>query len=767
MKLFAKNIENELLYIKNFTPPAFEQSFKSIDDLLEQDSTIQLHRYTEDTWLLDGTIIKEKNSIPSAYSVIRLTSKNRNYLQDVFNESPFKLSKNKVFKNDDKNNAVDYFQEIVNFGAVTLSPNDPSAIQAVHQINDVDEFSRSWDLLAARHRLLCVENSLSGDPFKLYILRGQLVAAYGMVPAFVVGDGNSDIKALVERQNKARAKNVFYEKRKITNISNAIDQSRVPEKNEIVRLKRSSDVGKGAVFIDLTKLLAERYALFVQEVDKIFIDGVYIEITCYSEDFLAGPNHHSFVIRNVRFNTADLREVFSDATTADQIKNLLQKFKTSVPTEVKESVLGKSAVFENTYLRSATQVAILKEAAYRLGLRIEVLDKELIKFTNCATGRSVRFIAGMSSKTVSLARDASNNKYLTKQLLDRAGINTPKGFRMDISQKDEAWKTAKSFQGSVVVKPLDGSGGVGVTTDITTKGDFENAWQICEDLGTKVVLVEENVTGNDYRIIVIGEKVCAVTQRVAAYVEGDGVHTIKELISIKATQRISNPFYRIKHFEENDVMVHFLKKQNKSLTYVPAEGEHVQLLNAVNIGSGGESIDRTDEIHPEWINVAVKARKAILNSFHVGLDVMADSIGRSPHDQKWSIIEVNTNPELGLQLFPGTGHPRDVGATLFQEILGESEPRIVCYKVKIFGKVQGVGFRKWFQQLCNLRSLVGYVKNLDNSTVVEAKLIGPDVTVDGVVRESYTGPKNAVVRSIMLEHEKVFEISQYNQLEIL
>src|SRR5690606_26093691 len=86
MKLFAKSIENELLYIKNFEPPLFEQTFQSIDELLEKNSSVLVEKYTDSIWMLDGSIVKDKYSVPSAYSVIRLASKEKNYLHNIFRD---------------------------------------------------------------------------------------------------------------------------------------------------------------------------------------------------------------------------------------------------------------------------------------------------------------------------------------------------------------------------------------------------------------------------------------------------------------------------------------------------------------------------------------------------------------------------------------------------------------------------------------------------------------------------------------------------------
>src|SRR5690606_39856571 len=77
---------------------------------------------------------------------------------------------------------------------------------------------------------------------------------------------------------------------------------------------------------------------------------------------------------------------------------------------------------------------------------------------------------------------------------------------------------------------------------MVTREDFEQAWGIASATGAKTILVEEYVGGNDYRVLVIGNAIRAVTQRIPAHLIGDGVHTVAELLKLKNAARRSNPY---------------------------------------------------------------------------------------------------------------------------------------------------------------------------------------------------------------------------------
>ena len=70
-------------------------------------------------------------------------------------------------------------------------------------------------------------------------------------------------------------------------------------------------------------------------------------------------------------------------------------------------------------------------------------------------------------------------------------------------------------------------------------------------------------------------------------------------------------------------------------------------------------------------------------------------------------------------------------------------------KLTISGKVQGVGYRRWFAQYAVALGLKGYVQNLD-SGAVEALLLGDDGVVAELVNFAKVGPTHAVVTDVVI-----------------
>ncbi|NNH25122.1 acylphosphatase [Acinetobacter terrestris] len=69
-------------------------------------------------------------------------------------------------------------------------------------------------------------------------------------------------------------------------------------------------------------------------------------------------------------------------------------------------------------------------------------------------------------------------------------------------------------------------------------------------------------------------------------------------------------------------------------------------------------------------------------------------------------------------------------------------------KLTIHGKVQGVGYRRWFEQQALALELKGYVKNLDSGEV-EAVIVGTENQLHAIIQRSYTGPSRAEISKII------------------
>ncbi len=72
-------------------------------------------------------------------------------------------------------------------------------------------------------------------------------------------------------------------------------------------------------------------------------------------------------------------------------------------------------------------------------------------------------------------------------------------------------------------------------------------------------------------------------------------------------------------------------------------------------------------------------------------------------------------------------------------------------RVRIAGRVQGVGFRAWTRREAEAKGVRGWVRNRSDGTV-EAVFAGEDAAVDAMLALCRRGPSSAVVRNVSVSH---------------
>ncbi|MCX7920775.1 MAG: cyanophycin synthetase [Clostridia bacterium] len=326
-----------------------------------------------------------------------------------------------------------------------------------------------------------------------------------------------------------------------------------------------------------------------------------------------------------------------------------------------ESELGPStkAIFDEAVKRGIPITRVGSESLLQLGY-----------------GKYSRLIeSSLTDATSCISADIAGNKHLTKQILMDNNIPVPYG---DIAYTEEsAVLLAKDIGYPLVVKPFDGNQGKGVALNIRDEAQVRSAYKEAIKY-SKAVVIERYIKGKDYRILVVGNKVSAVSERRPPSVTGDGVHTIKELVEIENSKSLrgddhEKPLTKIKL---DTVAKQILERNNIDEDYVPAADEVVNLRENGNISTGGTARDCTAEIHPYNAVVAVKAAKAIGLDV-AGIDMTIGDISIPLGDTNGAIVEVNAAPGLRMHLYPTEGEANNVAADIMDMMFPESKPHSI------------------------------------------------------------------------------------------
>lgn len=253
-------------------------------------------------------------------------------------------------------------------------------------------------------------------------------------------------------------------------------------------------------------------------------------------------------------------------------------------------------------------------------------------------------------------------KDLAKAFLDDLGFPVPRGQLCHTF--DELVLAAEEAGYPVVTKPVAGHKGQGVTTGIMTRNELQDGFEIAREASENrndAIIVEKHVLGTDHRLLTISGKFVAALQRIPAYVIGDGVHSIEELIESENArpERADTPRSPLGKIKIDDNLVSFIRDKGLSLRDVPKPEEEIILRRVANISAGGVSKNVTDVIHP--LNIKLAEDVARFLDVHVlGIDLLALDISKPWTESPCSIIEINAGPGVFMHLVPAVGESINV-----------------------------------------------------------------------------------------------------------
>ncbi|AYZ35502.1 cyanophycin synthetase [Chryseobacterium indologenes] len=283
-----------------------------------------------------------------------------------------------------------------------------------------------------------------------------------------------------------------------------------------------------------------------------------------------------------------------------------------------------------------------------------------------------RFQATITGKTSSIAVDIACNKELTKKMLHDAAIPVPIG---DMVVDEEGLESViRKIGYPIVLKPLDGNHGKGSSINVNDWEAAKTGLEHAQKYSRKVI-VEKYITGYDFRVLVIDNKMVAASRRVPAHIVGDGELNIQQLIDKenKDPRRGYGHENVLTEIEVDKDTLELLDKLQYTLDTVPQRGEVVYLKSTANLSTGGTSIDVTDMVHPENITMAERISK-IIGLDVCGIDIMAENLTQPLKESGGAIIEVNAAPGFRMHLAPSEGLPRNVAAPVVDMLYPQGRP---------------------------------------------------------------------------------------------
>jgi cyanophycin synthetase len=429
--------------------------------------------------------------------------------------------------------------------------------------------------------------------------------------------------------------------------------------------------------------------------------------------------------------------------------------------------------------------AIIDEAASRDIPFIRLDKHSLVQLGQGVHQQRIR--ATMTSRTSGIAVDVASDKNLTNRLLDSAGLPVP---RADVVETVEAAVEAANRLGyPCVVKPLDGNHGRGVHLDLRNEDDVRRAFPgALRETRSGEVVVETYIHGNDYRCLVIGGKVAAIAERVPASVTGDGRSTVRQLVDqTNADSRRGIGHEKVlTRINVDEAAIQLVRTQGYELDDVPPEGTWIKLALTGNMSTGGTSIDRTSEAHPDNAEIAEMAAR-VVGLDVAGIDFICPDITVPVRETGGAIVEVNAAPGFRMHTHPTEGEPQYVARPVIDLLFPAGAPA----RIPIIAVTGTNGKTTTVRMIAHILKLMGrrvgmtstdgivvdgrMIRRGDMSGPKSARMILQNPTVDsavfevargGILREGLGYDRNdiAVITNVTGDHLGIGGIDTLRQL---
>jgi cyanophycin synthetase len=283
-----------------------------------------------------------------------------------------------------------------------------------------------------------------------------------------------------------------------------------------------------------------------------------------------------------------------------------------------------------------------------------------------------RIQATTTTRTSNIAVELASDKEETNTILRDLGLPVPK--QKLVRRPQDAVRAAERIGFPVVLKPLSGNHGRGVSINLKTPDEVEAAFEKAREHGRNVI-VESYLEGYDHRLLVVNGKLVAAAKRMPGHVVGDGKNTIEQLVdTVNEDPRRGVGHEKVLTRLEFDHQAEsLLQKVGYDRSTVPKKGEIVYLRSTANLSTGGTAIDVTDVIHPDNREMAERTIKAIGLDIG-GVDFLTKDITESFREAGGGICEVNAGPGFRMHVAPSEGTPRDVAGPVIDMLFPPDQP---------------------------------------------------------------------------------------------
>lgn len=264
-----------------------------------------------------------------------------------------------------------------------------------------------------------------------------------------------------------------------------------------------------------------------------------------------------------------------------------------------------------------------------------------------------------TASTSHVGKDLSGNKVRARTALARAGLPVPAQCR--VASAEEAVHEASRMGYPVVLKPSGSRASQGVYTMLTGPEAIGRVFPLIEEEHGDLIM-EKQVVGQDYRLLVVGSRCIAAARRLHPTVTGDGQRTIAELSAAANVELGRDGIFNVPVTMDPETL-QALRDQDMAPDSIPPQGQTVVLRKAACPASLAEDV--THLMHPSLARMAEQAAAAVQLDM-AGIDLVCPDITQPWQGTGTAIVEINAGPAVDINSFPDLGAPQPVARAMLR-----------------------------------------------------------------------------------------------------
>lgn len=408
--------------------------------------------------------------------------------------------------------------------------------------------------------------------------------------------------------------------------------------------------------------------------------------------------------------------------------NIVEKLFDGILTNIPPIIHELKEIAAASLFGPSTQ-AIVNEASRRDIPYIRLNSESYVQFGQGVNQRRIQ--ATMMDNTSAIGVEIADDKDRTKSLLSSMGIPVSQG--TVVHSIEEALHAADIIGYPLVVKPLRGNHGRGITINITNSQELSRAMQLAGEI-CHTCIVEKFLQGFDFRILVINGEFVAAALRDPAFVLGNGKDTIQDLIIEinQDSERGNGHEKNLTQITIDDSTINLLARQKLTLESILPDGQKIYIKATANISSGGTALDVTEKVHPLNQRMAERISQ-IVDLNVVGIDIIAESLEQPIDWDNAGVVEVNAAPGFRMHLNPTKGTSRNIASHVVDMLF----PPEVEHSIPIVG-VTGTNGKT------TTTRLISHILQVNGDIVGMTSTDGVYKNDIPILKGDYSGPEGAL-----------------------